>query len=297
MHALPCARPALILLPVALLLLAGILPTRTVVGATLVNCYDTQREMVVRTRPEDCQGRAVSDAEAAAIRERRRSYVRDSLEVNSSPRVLGRRLERIGAGFFVDAAGHLLTNAHVVNNCTTVTVSRDRGEMAPARPIAVDSRADLALLATDYRPERAAPFMPIDAPLPETVAIVGYPNQGLPPLRPLLTTGTIAPTRLITTPPRTLTLNADIRPGNSGGPVLDDDGRVVGVVFAAVDTPAVYEHTGRVVRNIGVSIPNTVTLPFLERHGIGIEETAPPTPPDDMLEYTHAFIARVECWR
>ncbi|NKN33364.1 S1 family peptidase [Marichromatium bheemlicum] len=297
MHAPLRVRPAPLILAVTLLVLHPLLPVSPTSASTLVNCYDAEREMVVRTRQQDCQGRAVSDAEAAQIRARRRAYVRDSLEVNSTPRVLGRRLERIGAGFFVDPAGHLLTNAHVVHDCTTVTVSRDHGEMAPARAIAVDTGADLALLATDYRPERSAPFMPIDDPLPETVAIIGYPNQGLPPLRPLLTTGSIAPTRLITTPARTITLNADIRPGNSGGPVLDVTGRVVGVVFAAVDTPSVYERTGRVVRDIGVSIPNTVTLPFLARHGIDAQTDQPATPPDDMLEYTSAFIARVECWR
>ncbi len=267
-------------------------------NAAAVNCYDTSREMVMRTRSEECRGKVVSDAEATAIRDRRQSYVRESLESNQNPIILGKRLVSVGAGFFVSPDGSMLTNAHVVKDCETLVVSRADGEMLPARLTVADQRIDLALLGTDFKPAVTAVFAPADAPLPEQVSIIGYPNQGLPPLRPLLTHGTIAPSKVVSAIPQPISIQADVRPGNSGGPALDEMGSVIGVVFAAVDTPAIFKNTGRVVRDIGIAIPNSLSLGFLERHGItpvlAKQSTSKhPTQPDQ----ANQFVARIECWR
>lgn len=284
------------LIPVLLLTTAEV-QAQSAKPPALVNCYDEERAIVRQTRPEDCRGRRVSEEEAAAIRDRRRSYVRESLEANLNPSILGKRLVSIGAGFFVNTEGTLLTNAHVVKDCETLIVSRAGGEMQPARLIATEPTYDLALIGTQDRPNRSAVFAPADELLPVEVSIIGYPNQGLPPLRPLLTLGTIPPSRIETASPRPITIKADVRPGNSGGPALDGAGRVVGVVFAAVDTPAVFERTGRVVRDVGVAIPNSVSLRFLERSGITPQLSGTTTKRDNLLDDASQFVARIECWR
>ncbi len=269
-------------------------------AATLINCYDETREMVTQTSLDQCQGRAINDNEANAIRERRQAYIQNSLKADDNPMIIGKRLMSVGAGFFVNMTGAVLTNAHVINNCDTLIVSRAGGEMVTARPIATELGIDLALINVDCRPDTTAIFAPADAPLPNTVTIVGYPNQGLPPLRPLRTSGTILPSKLESTATvaRPLSIQADVRPGNSGGPVLDEQGRVIGIVFAAVDTPAVYKHTGRIVRDVGVAIPNHLTFNFLERNAItptilSTAEIATQNTVDD----ASLFMARVECWR
>ena len=276
---------------------AGTAYSQPETAPSFVNCYDEAREMVMRTRREDCSGKTVGDAEVAAIRDRRRSYVQESVEAHQNPTIIGKRLSSIGAGFFVDIKGALLTNAHVVKDCTTLTASLAEGGMQPARLIVSDPRIDLALLATDFRPRHSAVFAPSEATLSTEIAIVGYPSQGLPPIRPLLTTGTLVHSQADTPTPRPLTLKADIRPGNSGGPVLDQAGRVVGVVFAAVDTPAVYERTGSVVRDVGVAIPNSLSLGFLERNSITPQIATKTDPLANLLDDANSYVVRIECWR
>ena len=281
----------------AFLLAVAAVQVQPATASALVNCHDEARGMVSRVRADNCQGRQVSDAQAAAIRDRRRSYVKESFDANLNPTVPGKRLASIGAGFFVDTAGALLTNAHVVKDCGDLVVSRPGGEMRPARLIATEPGIDLALIKTDFRPQRSAVFAPLDAPLPTRVSIIGYPNQGLPPLRPLLTAGDISASNLQTAAPRPISIQANVRPGNSGGPALDGSGRVVGVVFAAVDTPAVYKSTGRVVRDVGVAIPNRLSLSFLERNGVSPTTAGATAKHDNLLDEASQFVARVECWR
>ncbi|MBV5310284.1 MAG: trypsin-like peptidase domain-containing protein [Chromatium okenii] len=272
-------------------------------AATLVNCYDQKREMVTRTHPDNCQGQTVGDDEANAIRDRRRAYVQQSIDADKNPIIVGKRLMSIGAGFFVNSEGTLLTNAHVVKNCETLIVSRAGGELLPAHLIAIEPKIDLALVSTDFHPNQIAVFAPLDAPLPTSVAIIGYPNQGLPPIRPLLTQGIIMPSKLELTSatPRPISIQADVRPGNSGGPVLDEFGRVIGVIFAAVDTPAVYKNTGRIVRDIGIAIPNRFSFEFLERNAITPtimkKITEKTSKQEQILDEAGLFVARVECWR
>jgi serine protease Do len=63
-------------------------------------------------------------------------------------------------------------------------------------------------------------------------------------------------------------IDADIRRGNSGGPVIDDRGYVVGVVSAKVNTPAMFQRTGQVMRDIGLIIRQDRALRFLERFNV-----------------------------
>ena len=264
----------------------------------LVNCHDAARGLVTRTRPDACQGRVVSNEAAAAIRQRRQAYVKESLSTNVSPSVLGQRLAGVGAGFFVDDKGTLLTNAHIVKGCSTLTLSPPGQASRPARLGAMDLALDLAVLETNLRPRQHAVFAADRRPVSGEIAILGYPSQGqAAPNTPTLTKGTLANTsdaRHAMTRP--LLLKAAVRPGNSGGPVLDGSGHVVGVVFAAVDTQRTYQQTGRLARNTGMAIPNSVSLRFLKRNGIQPSVADAPRAPPDLLQEAEGYLARIECW-
>jgi uncharacterized membrane protein required for colicin V production len=147
-----------------------------------------------------------------------------------------------GSGF-VYAAGHVLTNAHVVAGARSVSIVSD-GTGASiglrARVVLFDPDTDVAVLDVPGLARTSLAFHPPVAP-GAPAEVIGYPENG--PFTP--TAARVAARQLITGPniysDATVTrqvyvLRATVRPGNSGGPLLAPDGRVDGVVFAASTT-------------------------------------------------------------
>ena len=130
--------------------------------------------------------------------------------------------------------------------------------------------------------------------------MVGEPDKGIPPITPLLTVADMIGTETIAPGLTVLKLNADVRPGNSGGPLLDQKGNVVGVVFAEINTPGIYEQTGKIVRNIGFAIPGNTLVTFISRWQIPYWKgsgTAEPVAAGNLLAQARPYIARIGCWQ
>ncbi|WPL17734.1 putative periplasmic serine endoprotease DegP-like precursor [Thiorhodovibrio winogradskyi] len=275
---------------------AGVVQAQSPRGTELVNCLDPQRQIVRRARADQCEGRVVSNAEAARIREQRRAYIAESMEEAKESSVIGKRLAGVGAGFFVDFQGAIITNAHVVKDCSDLAISSPNGTVSRVKLVAAQPNRDLALLKGELQPAAVAEFASNADPAGAGVFIVGYPNQGLPPLIPLLTEGTLRPSANTSGP---LPFNAAVRPGNSGGPALNAAGQVVGVVFAAADTSKIYQESGRIVRDQGVAIPNSAVRAFLSAHGVTADfkpASSNRLEPHRLLESAREYVVRVECW-
>ena len=141
--------------------------------------------------------------------------------------------EGTGSGFFYDAEGHIVTNYHVVADATSVSVTLADGQMYPATIVWVDPSTDLAVLRVE------APDLPAPIPLADSshlrvgqfVVAIGNPFG----LERTLTFGVISSLgRVIESPDgrfigEAIQTDAAINPGNSGGPLLDLQGRVIGV--------------------------------------------------------------------
>jgi S1-C subfamily serine protease len=266
-------------------------------AGAVVNCYDTSKGVVQKALPAECRGRIVTDAEALAIDRERRRYTMQSFK-RPPPIVTGKRLSGVGTGFFVSADGKMITNHHVIDRCSAVSVSPASGQTLAATVAARLPGADLALLQVDTVPSGVADFADGDR-RSDHIAVVGYPDQGIPPIRPLLTVGRHLGAQQLGRNFSVIKIEAKVRPGNSGGPLLDEAGHVIGVVFAKVDTPGVYKRTGKVVRDIGYAIPSRLVQVFLAAKGVPQSRSAstPTSRPDDLLSHAGRFVARVECWR
>ncbi len=158
----------------------------------------------------------------------------------------------LGSGFFIDAAGYIVTNNHVVAGADKIVVTIKDGDKFDAKLIGVDSRTDLALLKV----ERAKPFPYVDfgdsdkAEVGDWVVAVGNPFG----LDHTVTTGIIsARGRSIGAGPYDdfLQLDAPINKGNSGGPAFNLSGEVIGV------NTAIFSPTGGSV-GIGFAIPSNM---------------------------------------
>lgn len=148
-----------------------------------------------------------------------------------------------GSGFFY-APGRVATNAHVVAGTSSTSIEVD-GERYPATVVYADENLDLAVLKVVGADLPALPLDGATQPSGTDVVVVGHPGGG--PLA--LASGKVRAQGEVTGPSfrddetvtrDVLMLRGTVVPGNSGGPVVDLDGEVVGVVFgAAADEPDV----------------------------------------------------------
>ena len=160
--------------------------------------------------------------------------------------------QSLGSGFFISADGYLVTNNHVVDGATEITIGTAGGETYPARVIGLDPQTDLALLKVDEEIE--FPFVTLeDEPhyrVGDWVVAVGNPFG----LGGTATAGIISATgREIGNSNYNdfLQIDAPINRGNSGGPTFSLDGKVVGV------NSQIFSPTGGSV-GIGFAIPSDV---------------------------------------
>ncbi|MGW0517938.1 MarP family serine protease [Crossiella sp. NPDC003009] len=159
------------------------------------------------------------------------------LKVRAQASSCSRALE--GTGFVV-ARGRVMTNAHVVAGADTVAVEVGRGQF-DATVVHYDPQTDLAVLDVPDLTAAPLPFAPADAKSGQDGIVLGYPLDG-----PYTATAARVRDRIQLRGPdiyesRTVTrdvytVRGTVRSGNSGGPLVDPQGRVLGVVFgAAVD--------------------------------------------------------------
>jgi S1-C subfamily serine protease len=161
------------------------------------------------------------------------------LKIRGVATACSRRIE--GSGFVI-APGKLLTNAHVVAGTDDVTVEQGNATL-PATVVVYDPDRDLAVLDVPGLTRTPLKFAEVPGKAPDSAAPAGYPLDG--PFT--ITPGRIRSEITLDGPniysSKTVsrdvyTLRADVRAGNSGGPLLATDGSVLGVVFgAAIDKP------------------------------------------------------------
>lgn len=267
----------------------------------IVNCHDAERNIVRRTALWKCKGDVVSDAQAQEIKASRINRARGKLRPGKTL-YPGLKMRSSGSGFFVSEDGHLLTNDHVINGCAQVSVKpTDARAHLPATVIGTDKPDDLAVLKYSGRTPAVAKFRkPLDLRVGDKIAVIGHPLHGLVAIKPIFVTGKVRAFQdeKLQRWGR-FAVDADIRRGNSGGPVIDDRGYIVGVVSAKVNTPAMFQRTGEVLRDIGLIIRQDRVLGFLDRFAVAYtgDDRRPPLADDVLSGLAYAFVARVGCWK
>jgi serine protease Do len=133
-----------------------------------------------------------------------------------------------GSGFFISADGYIVTNDHVVDHATEVTVTTSEGKSMPAKVIGIDTKTDLALLKAQGADFPYVTFASHTPRVGDWVIAVGNPFG----LGGTVTAGIVsARGRDIGSGPYDdfLQIDAPVNHGNSGGPTFNAQGEVVGV--------------------------------------------------------------------
>ena len=173
-----------------------------------------------------------------------------------------------GGGFLVGPDGEVLTNSHVVDGCGQVAVRHSAATDA-ATIRASDTTNDLALLvAPGLSGETAAFSGPPQAARGETAKVAGYPFGGLLTSDLHVTSGIVSALANLQDHSTRLQITAPVQPGNSGGPLLDESGNVIGVVVSRLNALGVAGATGTIPQNVIFAIKGSVARMFLEIHGV-----------------------------
>ncbi len=205
--------------------------------------------------------------------------------VNITTRVLRRNFffdvvpaEGAGSGFVLDRDGHILTNYHVIRSARDIEVNFSDGSIFPAQVVGVDPRNDVAVLKIDAPPERLIPVelgSSSDLLVGQRTVVIGNPFGQF---GNTLTTGVIsALDRTLEGPDgRTITgiiqTDAAINRGNSGGPLLDSSGRVIGINTAIFSPSGASAGVGFAipVDTVRRLLPDLLTLGHYRHPWLGI---------------------------
>jgi S1-C subfamily serine protease len=172
--------------------------------------------------------------------------------------------EASGTGFVMRADGMIATNAHVVSNARTVTVTLPDGTSLPGTVVGTDAAADLAVVHID---ESGLKVLPIGksadlhvgelvVALGNALALPGGPTASLGIVSALERTIATSATQELS---HMIQTDAAINSGDSGGPLVDGNGQVIGINTAGSTT----------AENIGFAIAIDIAAPILDRLAAG----------------------------
>jgi hypothetical protein len=182
-----------------------------------------------------------------------------------------RRAQRVstGTGFLI-ADERVMTNQHVIGGCDRIVMRTPSGQWLAASPPALaDARLDLAILTV---PGLVGPALPFRSQPTlrrgEGVVAYGFPLAGLLSSDPKLTRGEVNGLRGLRDNPNQFQISAEVQPGNSGGPLLDMQGNIVGVIVSKLNAQQVAQTTGDIAQNVNFAVQGMTALAFARRAGI-----------------------------
>lgn len=171
-----------------------------------------------------------------------------------------------GSGFFVGTEGYFVTNAHVVGDASKAEIIF-ADKVLQAKVINVSKAVDLAVLKTSEKVTgielgQENPDLGLD------VYAIGFPNPDLQGTEVKVTKGVISSRKGFNNDDTRFQIDAAIQPGNSGGPLCDASGKLVGVIVSALNAVYVAKETGSIPQNVNYAIKTSEVAVFLRSRSI-----------------------------
>ena len=219
-------------------------------------------------------------------------------EAPNSPKS-GRTGTQIGTGYVISASGHIITNHHVVDGCVGDIKGNLTGDAAVTlRVVNSDAANDLALLqgpADSFKSFAKIRDRSIHSG--DSVVAIGFPYHGLLSSDFTVTTGIVSSLSGLLNDTRHLQISAAVQPGNSGGPLLDTSGEIVGMVVGKLNVLGIARQTGSIPENINFAIKTGAIRDFLDNSVVPYETSAPGTElkTADIATNARAYTLLISC--
>lgn len=215
------------------------------------------------------------------------------IKKNDDKNTIVKKNKSTGSGFFVSKLGHVLTNQHVVSQCSSITVGDNIDKQVSADLLETDNKNDLALLkitsleladketinliqklSTSKMAIKIVPLATVgllrgtDVELGEDIIVAGFPYGDIFSKDIKVTFGNVNSTKGIGNDSGQFQIQAPVQPGNSGGPIYDRYGNIVGVVVAQLNKFKMAKNIGSLPENVNFGIKASTVKRFLNISGL-----------------------------
>jgi S1-C subfamily serine protease len=207
-----------------------------------------------------------------------------------------------GSGILIGASGEILTNAHVVEACRSIKLTFANGSAESGTLVAHDEQNDLALLRTRRSANAAAVAVFREGPPlrpGESIVVLGYPLTGVLATGANLSVGNVSALAGLGDDSRFIQISAPVQPGNSGGPLVDTSGHLVGIVTAKLDALHVARAIGDIPQNVNFALKAQVARTFLDSKFLSYktEKSTARLSAADVGEIARPFTVHITCTR
>ena len=214
-----------------------------------------------RAPKESFAPRADAKPELAGLRAPDGSASRAGIDLPEGHRMPDEEPESFGSAFAVREDGFLVTNAHVIRECGRVVVKG----YGKAHVRSTDDELDLAVLSIPgAKGMKAAPIADDDAVLAEDVFAFGFPLPNTLGEELGFSRGSVSAEVGLRAERRQFRMTAAVQPGNSGGPLLDNEGRVVGIVTSKLNAMRIAQETGDIPQGMNFAVKASTLRDYLK---------------------------------
>lgn len=199
-----------------------------------------------------------------------------------------------GTGFFFTSDGYVATCYHVIAGSGEIKVRDSAGQIYTASLVLTDIANDLAVIKADVK---GVPVLPVrrssEVRKGNPVFTVGYPNIDMQGADAKVTAGIISSMAGIVGEPNSFQISVAVQPGNSGGPLLDSSGAVIGIVSSKLGQMNALKRSGSFPENVNYAVKSNyllelvATAPALSAKVVVTPQIGPP-------EKLSSLVAKVE---
>ena len=201
-----------------------------------------------------------------------------------------------GTAFAVSYEGHIITNNHVIEGCENVRLHRN-GTVVDAVVVSRDPLNDLAVIQADFTPSTVFPIDNSNPQLMQDIYVAGYPFGENISSSLKVTRGIVSSLTGLGDNFSNMQIDAAIQPGNSGGPIFDEGGNVIGVAVATLDVAVALEEFGTIPQNTNFGVKANVVSNFLVSNGVEpVESNTTPMSTSELGQLATDATYYLSCW-